>query len=75
MEMMNHGLFDGNNISITDNEEIVSSRDYGSRLKVISEMIYQQTIVYHWERTRGKWNTTRTVSYTHLDVYKRQVLI
>ena len=69
MEMMNHGLIDINNIPITNKKEIMNARDYGSRLKVISEMIYQQTVVYQWERTRGKW----PVSYTHLDVYKRQV--
>ena len=52
MEMMNHGLIDVNNIPITNHEEIVSSRDYGRRLKIISEIIYQQTVIYQGERTR-----------------------
>ena len=64
MEMMNHGLFDNDNILITNNEEIVSSRNYGSRLRVISEVVYQQTVVYHWEVIRGKWNTTGCLLYT-----------
>ena len=58
MEMMNHGLMDVNNVPITNHEEIRNSRDYGRRLKVISEIMYQQTVVYQWEGTRGKWNTT-----------------
>ena len=58
MEMMNHGLFGDDNIPTTNHEKIASSRNYGSRLMVISEMVYQQTVVYHWEVIRGKWNTT-----------------
>ena len=116
IEMMNHGLMDVNNIPITDHEEIRNSRNYGRRLRIISEIMYQQTIVYQWRRTRGKRNTTcgpdqfqcgtkrciserwkynilsdcddgtgespecvplvrhpGPVSYTHLDVYKRQL--
>ena len=68
MEMMNHGLFDDDNIPITDNEEIMSSRDYGSKLTVISEMICQQTVVYQWARPRGKWNTTRVEIYGRLSM-------
>ena len=54
MEMMNHGLIDINNIPNTNDKDIMNARDYGRRLKVISEMIYDQTVVYNWERTRGK---------------------
>ena len=68
MEMMNHGLFDNDNIPITNNEEIVSSRNYGSRLMVISEMVYQQTIVYHWEVIRGKCNSTGMEIYGRLSM-------
>ena len=58
MEMMNQGLFDDDNILITNHEEIVSSRNYRRRIEVISEIIYHKAVVYHWERTRGKRNTT-----------------
>ena len=56
--MMNHGLIDGNNIPITNNEDIMNSRKYRKRIKVISEIIYNKAVVYHWERTRGKLNKT-----------------
>ena len=42
MKMINHGLFYDDNIPITNHEEI---RNYGRRLKVISEIMYQQTVV------------------------------
>ena len=68
MEMMNHGLIDVNNITITIHEEIRNSRDYGRRLNVISEITYQQTVVYQWERIRGKWDTTRIGIYSRLSM-------
>ena len=68
MEMMNHGLIDVNNISITNKREIMNARNYVSRLKVISEMIYQQTVIYQWERTRGKWQTTSVEIYSRLSM-------
>ena len=58
MEMTNHGLIDGNNIPMTNDKDIINSRNYRRRIKVISEIIYHKAVVYHWERTRGKRNTT-----------------
>ena len=61
--MMNHGLIDVNNIPITNNEEIMNSRNYRRRIKVISEMIYHKTVAYNLEKTRGKWETARVAIY------------
>ena len=47
LEMMNHGLIDGNNILITYDKDIMNSRNYRRRIKVISKIIYHKTVVYH----------------------------
>ena len=63
LEMMNHGLIEDNNIPITDDKDIMNSRNYRRRIEVISEIIYHKAVAYHLERTRGKWETTRVAIY------------
>ena len=58
LEMMKHGLIDGNNITITYDKNIVNSRSYRRRIEVISKINYHKAVVYQCERTRGKQNTT-----------------
>ena len=48
---------------MTNDKEIMNSRDYRRRLKEISVMTYNKTVCYNLKKTIGKWDTPEIEIY------------